>query len=169
MVVEIPLRHGLVAIVDDADSIFANEHWAPTKKKTDNTWYAARSKRRAPLRPMRILLHRAILGITDPKIEVDHINGNGLDCRRENMRQATRSQNSYNCRKHAGGTSRYKGVSWNKTNKKWFVQIAISVGGQRSFRYLGRFEDEVEGALAYDRAAQEMFGEFARLNFPEGA
>ncbi len=102
-------------------------------------------------------LHQLILGHG-----VDHINGDGLDCRRENLRHATPSQQQANQRKRRQEklTSRYKGVSW--CNGRWQVLC----GPHSSQRYVGRFDDEEQAAAAYDRRAVEVFGEFARLNFP---
>jgi len=88
---------------------------------------------------------------------VDHKNGNGIDNRKENLRNATRSQNMANTRKKAKRTSRYKGVSWDRFRNKWRVTLR---GGS-----LGRYDCETKAALIYDRNASKVFGEFANLNF----
>jgi hypothetical protein len=94
--------------------------------------------------------------------EIDHIDGNPLNNRRSNLRSCTRSQNEANAPKHTsrGDTSKYKGVC--KRGDKWIAQIKSN----GKMRQIGRFSDEDEAAKAYDKAALETFGEFARLNFP---
>jgi len=104
-------------------------------------------------------MHRAILN-APPRMDVDHINGNGLNNTRENLRLCTRSQNMMNQRLK-GGTSRFRGVSWLKGGAKWHAQVRAN--GKRL--HLGLFTDETEAAMAYDAAARELFGDFARLNF----
>jgi hypothetical protein len=110
-------------------------------------------------------LHRLLLN-APPELQVDHINGDGLDNRRSNLRLATGSQNQGNSRKRRDGvTSQYRGVSWNKRAGKW--QALLRREGK--LQYLGYFSDEEAAARAYDAAALEQWGSFARLNFPERA
>ena len=106
------------------------------------------------------LLHRAIMQAKPDEI-VDHINGDTLDNRRENLRIASGKQNQGNRRKAAGTSSRYKGVC-RQPNARWRAQIKID-GRQTS---LGTYNTEIEAAMAYDRKALEVFGEFACLNLP---
>ena len=99
-------------------------------------------------------LHRALLpGVK----EIDHVNGDGLDNRRENIRPATRSQNSAN--KLAKGT---KGVR--RRGNRYEAYISAKASGGKSWHYLGMYCTKEEAALAYNRAAREQWGEFARLN-----
>ena len=120
------------------------------------------------------LLHRFILGITDPKIFVDHKDGNGLNCQRNNIRKCTSSQNQKN--KKPSGTSKYLGVFIQKVigsyknkkgdmktsiNKYWRAEISIN--GTK--KYIGLFKTEYEAAMAYDSLAKIHHGEFANLNF----
>ena len=112
------------------------------------------------------LLHRLVLGIEDTKVDIDHINGNGLDNRRENLRVCSRSQNMGNCKKHADGSSRFKGVCWNKNRNKWYARICLNYKPYP----LGSYLNEEDAARAYNKAAIEKFGEFARINeIPEVA
>lgn len=105
-------------------------------------------------------MHRLILGVTNPKIKIDHRDGNGLNNQRHNLREATQAQNLANSRPRSG-SSRFKGVTF-RSPDKWIAQI--SKDGKHT--YLGIFRDEFDAATAYNFAAIEMFGEFARLNRP---
>jgi len=113
-----------------------------------------------------VYMHRLLLG-PGVGLDVDHINDNGLDNRRSNLRVATRSQNKANTSKpkFRNGkpcTSVFKGVSWDRSRQQW--QAKIGVAGRH--RNLGRYNSEAEAARAYDAAALAAWGEFARLNFP---
>lgn len=92
---------------------------------------------------------------------VDHINGNPLDNRRSNLRITDKRGNAQNSAKHKDASSYFKGVTWDKSRRKWMVQIVID--GVRT--HLGRFAIEEDAARAYDEAAKQHFGEFARCNF----
>jgi len=108
-----------------------------------------------------IRLHRLILEA--PKgVQIDHINGNGLDNRKANLRFCNNSQNLMNQRKRITNKSGYKGVSLraNGKKKKWVAQIRINGNN----KFIGHFETAAEAAIAYNNKAKELFGEFARLN-----
>lgn len=90
----------------------------------------------------------------------DHINHDGLDNRRANLRPATTAQNSHNSRPQSGSSSKYKGVSWVGWAGKW---RAVIVPSGRA-RQLGFFDSEEEAAIVYNAAAQELYGEYAYLN-----
>lgn len=109
----------------------------------------------------RVYLHRFILDAPDG-LEVDHKNRDGLDCRRDNLRLATSSQNRANRAKLKLG-NRYRGV-WrlSRDTSRWTGQV------QHKWKriHLGIFATEEEAARAYDKKALELFGEFAQLNFP---
>ena len=107
------------------------------------------------------LLHRFILNVTDPEIDVDHQDHNGLNCQRSNLRKCVRGENDGNRRK-TRGRSQYRGVSWSKGKGMWRACITIDV---RTV-HLGYFADEVKAAQAYDDAARIRFGVFAKCNFP---
>jgi hypothetical protein len=106
-------------------------------------------------------LHRLILGRPPRGKECDHINGDGLDNQRHNLRFATHLQNMHNKRPYRGGESLFKGVARASKNR-WRVHIRVNCISI----YLGCFADEEEAARTYDNYAKLHFGEFARTNFP---
>ncbi len=107
-------------------------------------------------------MHRLIMN-TPPDLVCDHINHNGLDNRKANLRNCTIKQNNANARPAKWTSSKYKGVSYIKRKKKWAVYIKKD---GRQFN-LGCFADEAEAAKAYDASAKKLHGEFAHLNFPD--
>jgi hypothetical protein len=109
-----------------------------------------------------VYLHREIMNAPEGLL-VDHINSDTLDNRRVNLRLATHSQNSCNRPKKSNTSSRFIGVNFEKLRNQWCAKIRHH--GKRI--WLGRFENEIEAAKAYDEAARKYHGEFARLNFPE--
>ncbi len=110
-----------------------------------------------------VYMHRVIVGASRPNDQVDHINHNGLDNRRDNLRLVTVQQNAMNRVSRKGSSSQFKGVSWDSRERKW----KAATNYQRRTRSLGYFTSEVEAANAYDAAARELYGEYAYLNFPE--
>lgn len=164
---EIPLTKGYVALVDDEDySKVSLYRWqALEKRRKDGTVYGvyARQTRRDGTKTIHRLLHRVLLDISDPAIQVDHHDGDGLNNQRDNLRVSTNQQNQSNRRKRTRTSSQYKGVSLHKPYGKWKSQI--STDGEH--RYLGLFESEIAAASRYDEAAREHFGVFACLNFPD--
>jgi AP2 domain-containing protein len=104
-----------------------------------------------------IRMHKLLTGWD----RTDHVDGNGLNNQRSNLRPATRGQNVQNSRPRLGSSSLYKGVYWNKERRRWVASIRMS-GRLYS---LGRFTEEIDAAKAYDAAARHYFGEYARLNF----
>ena len=148
----IPLADGFYAYVDAADYEWLSRwNWHVT-----SGGYPARS-----VKGGQIFMHREIM--QPPKgMVVDHVDGSKANCCRFNLRVCTRKQNQGNMRKQRGAYSRFKGVSYNKRRRKCFAQCDF--GGRH--RWLGFFANEIEAARAYDRAAVEECGEFARVNFP---
>ncbi|NGX44894.1 MAG: hypothetical protein K940chlam2_00034 [Chlamydiae bacterium] len=132
--------------------------------------YAARNVRASKSRfsPMRLIyMHKLILERTIGRLldgleECDHANLHKLDNQRSNLRLATSSQNKANRPKFSGKSSKYIGVCWDKERGVWKARIKIN--GHST--YLGRYENEREAAIVRDERAEEIFGEFAVLNFP---
>lgn len=158
----IPLTKGKFAIVDTDDYVWLRKfRWFASKNGA--TYYA---KRNAYLwensKTRTITMHRLILKAPD-NLVVDHINYNGLDNRKANLRLATFAQNTRHViRTMNPGSSKYKGVSWYNRDKVWAVKI---MADGKTIR-IGYFKDEIQAALAYDKAAKKYHGEFAALNFP---
>lgn len=115
---------------------------------------------RAWINGKNVSMHRYILGMTDPKIPVDHADGNGLNNQRSNIRACTTSENSINRPGVVSGTSKYKGVSASRHPGRWKAKIKVS----QKLIYIGSFETEEAAAAAYNFFAKKHFGEFAWLN-----
>lgn len=108
----------------------------------------------------KIYLHRFIFGITN-KMHIDHIDGNGLNNQKLNLRICTNQQNSCNQKtQNRIKYSKYKGVSWDKSKNKW---IATIHNFNKQY-FLGRFNSEIEAALAYNKSALLFHGDFAKIN-----
>lgn len=154
------LSKGMYAIVDAADYEWLTQwHWRAERGKGNRTFYAARRERLPSGKSSRVTMHQLLCGKG-----CDHIDGDGLNNRRVNLRLATNSQNLANRRIFTVNTSGYKGVAWNKNCGKWQAQIGI----EGKTHYLGLHVRVEDAAIAYDEAARKLFGEFARLNFPNG-
>lgn len=104
-------------------------------------------------------MHRVIIN-TPEGMHTDHINGDKLDNRRENLRVCTRSENMANCGLKKSNKSGYKGVHWSKNNKNWRVQIRKD----GKYVYQRYFHNILDAARAYNKVALKYHGEFARLN-----
>lgn len=159
---EVPLNQGLVALVDDEDyeRVITAGRWTATPNNRANL-YAGRKRRRPDGRWTTIRLHTFLTGWPF----VDHINGDGLDNRRANLRQATNAQNQFNKGLASNNTSGYKGVHFVRDKGKWGARIRFN-GRQR---HIGNYATPEEAARAYDEAAVELFGEFAWLNSAHSA
>lgn len=151
-----------VALVDDADfERLRLYRWFIQDRLRYQTVYVRRFTSQKG-KSTTYSLHREVTGAKRGEI-VDHINGDGLDNRRGNLRLATVGQNRANSRKIKIGHSKYKGV----TVRKGFWNGVIRYGGKT--HHLGTFATEEDAARAYDKRAFELHGEFAKLNFPDGA
>jgi hypothetical protein len=154
---EIILSNGMTAKVDGEDfETVSKYNWYLSKQA--NRFYAY-----AWVSGKNVSMHRFLLGHEAGELDIDHRNGDGLDNRRENLRVATRSQNTANSRKQRGTTSKYKGVHVMKVGG--YIKAYIMHQYRRI--HLGYFDTEEAAARAYDEAARQYFGEFARVNFPE--
>lgn len=156
----LPLPGGDIAVIDESDIEAASGY----------NWYlsdSGRGKRYVRSRKSRtnspIYLHRLILPGADGR-HVDHVNGDTLDNRRENLRVASHTENTRNSSVPRNNTSGFKGVSkatW--VTGRW--RATIRIDGKQAF--LGVFDTPEEAAIAYDEAAKNHYGEFAHLNFPD--
>jgi hypothetical protein len=150
----IQLTKNKSALVDDCDYEELSKYkWYALKR--NRNYYASRhiiinNKKTA------ISIHNQIIGIQG----IDHINHNGLDNRRCNLRPATISQNNWNSLKRKNTTSKYKGVYWCKITHKWLSKIKMY---GKSY-HLGYYKKEIDAARAYNIKAKELFGEYAKLN-----
>jgi HNH endonuclease/AP2 domain len=154
---EIALGQGKIALVDNEDyeRVIAAGPWHTGKHlRTQYAWHTGPKPKFHAM-----LMHRFILD-AQPGQQVDHINHDGLDNRRANLRLCSVSQNQANSLKRRGTTSKYKGVC--RYRGKW--QATITVGKQY---HLGFFDSEEDAARAYDKAATEAWGQFATLNLQE--
>jgi len=156
---KILLTQGKIALVDDEDYDLVNNYkWYARKHR--NTWYAYHKNYKHGIKTWT--MHRFIMEhhiSNNNWLQIDHINCNGLDNRLRNMRYVTDKQNCQN-RYKSWGISKYKGVNWNKCNKKWRARI-LSDGRRIS---LGCFYSENLAAVAYNIAALYYFGKYAHLN-----
>ena len=163
--IKIPLTMDKIAIIDEADADLSKLKWHA--HDNGRIWYARRTIHEG-YQQRNVRMHRTImekiLGRPLTRSEtVDHLNNDGLDNRRSNLRVATIQQNSWNQRKKPNTSSRFKGVSWHVSNKKWSAYIRVN-GKQKM---LGHFLTEEEAARAYDHAAKIHYGDFCALNFKE--
>jgi hypothetical protein len=151
----------LIALIDDEDKALAGLSWHANRGKGD--YYYAVHREGTGARERLWLHNEVMMNVIGRQLEshelVDHINLDKLDCRRANLRLATRTDNEANKAKGRRGTSRYKGVSRTKQGK-WKAELTVA--GQRI--YLGTYENEKEAAKAYNGEAKTQFGEYARLN-----
>ncbi len=164
--IQIPLTKGYTAIVSPEDIDLLNFKWyAETKQGVWKTQYARRSISNGDNVKRKEFMHRAVMrrvmgrDLLSSEF-IDHINGDGLDNRRENLRLASHTENNQNRRINRNNTSGYKGVYWNKNEGKWRARIMAH--GKR--HVLGQFVSIIDAAKAYNDAALKYYGEFADLN-----
>lgn len=168
---EIELTRGYKAIVDADMYDYLNQwKWHATPKPNSDKVYARRADYSAG-KKTSIAMHRQIMNVIDKSILVDHINHDGLDNRKDNLRLATNSQNAANRRSNKNSSSKYLGVSMFRCTSKGklyiYWQAYIIKDGIR--RNLGTYKTERDAALAYNKVAPELHKEFANLNIVDEA
>ncbi|MFI4915264.1 MAG: MerR family transcriptional regulator [Phycisphaerales bacterium JB060] len=167
-VVRVPIRSWkkrMEALIDADDlHLIEGKHWNYSERTDDYGTHGVvvLSTVKGRMKPLK----QFITGVSGVRWRIRHANGDFLDCRRENLVVLDSAQQSYGNKKikmRAGyeTTSRYKGVCWCEDRGKWLAQI----NKDGKHHHLGRFDDEIDAAEAYDNAARELFGEHAFLNF----
>jgi hypothetical protein len=157
---KVPLTQGKFAIVD-IDDFYKVIIYKWHTRHSAQTFYATCTIGYGRNR-INLHMHRLIMNAPDDMF-VDHINGNGWDNRKANLRLATSAQNNYNRRLTSNRTSKYKGVDYRPAKKAYRARITVD---KRKI-FLGHFKSEIEAACEYDKAAKKYHGEFAALNFPK--
>lgn len=156
---EIKLTQGKVALVDDWEY----------ERLSKYTWHAIKSGRNLyagrniPYNNQRAQKQIRMHNVVFPppiNLEVDHIDGNGLNNQKHNLRHCSRTENQMNQRPTVESSSKYKGVCWDRDKFKWRARIRLD----KKIFHLGYFKSEKDAGLVYNCAAIEHFGEFARLN-----
>lgn len=160
-------NRGLVALVDDCDFDRLNEYhwWASYSGNRSKTFYAFRSGYKTNIDRSPRRMHLDVLQIeeTETGVEVDHIDRNGLNNQRNNLRISTRLGNCVNQGLRKDNKSGFRGVSWDSKSKKWSVRL--KAGG--IYLNLGLYADKAEAAMVYAEKAVECFGEFCPKEIKE--
>lgn len=154
-IARLKLKEGVWTSIDVSDlDVVTKLKWIAVTGKWGRTYACSSLKRKT------LYLHRIVKGISDPCVEVDHINTNSLDNVKLNLRVSDRSTNLANSVKYKNNTTGYKGVSMHKKSDRF----RSTIHRNKKQIHLGYFETAEMAALAYDVAAVEIFGEFARTN-----
>lgn len=151
---KVPMTQGMYFLIDPIDEKTILRHkWRA--HKSPNNFYAVTTISRKPTK--MIYAHNLIMLSKG----IDHIDGDGLNNSRSNLRKCTQSENIANSRKFVKSSSQFKGVDFDKSRKKWRARI---VKNRKEF-HLGYFKSEEDAAKAYDKKAVDFFGNFSRTNF----
>lgn len=154
IIINSPKYGKLICIVDSEDYQKICSHaWSILKGKRSKTYYAT-----SHIKGKTILMHRLIMDAEKGSI-FDHINGNGLDNRKENLRSCTQSQNCMNNRRIDNKWG-FKGISFKKTHNRFVTTIRIN----KKPKIVGSYKTIKEAAMAYNKAAMLHYGLFAKLN-----
>ena len=162
--IQIPLTKGFFATIDEEDYELISKHrwYVDICPRVKGCLCYARIKTDKH-NPKAIYMHRLILGIHKSSIPwVDHIDHNGLNNSKSNLRLVSKKENLRNMRPQIGRSSIFKGVALEKSRNNWKASIRINGKGKN----LGRFKTEIEAALQYDKYAKLYWGKYAYLNFP---
>lgn len=155
----------LEILVDDEDYYNVIKYsWGVLKCVTSDTLYVKARYVSQEFPRKYYSLHRFILGIDDPKIFVDHKDGNGLNNQKSNLRVATNRQNCSNRGKQKNNTTGYKGVYKIKGTNSYKACICVRVNGKRKIAFQKQFTSAADAAMAYNLAALKIHGEFAYQN-----
>jgi len=138
------------ALVDNEDFSKVNQYNWTVQELNHTNYCMARIGNRG------IFLHVFIMGVKG----IDHINNNGLDCQKKNLRIASQQQNRMNSKPHRKSTSKFKGVFKDPVRGKWIARIGFNYKSV----FIGRFNTEIEAMQNYNNKAKELYGDFAKLN-----
>ena len=157
---QLSLSQNKLVNVDDEDFEALSEYkWCAKWDAGSNTFYAVRHTPRPEHKT--VIMHRVLMGANSFSEKVDHIDHNGLNNCKVNLRLCSNSLNQQNRSKQRKATSSiYKGVCWEKRRSKWQVSIMLN----KKSIFIGYFDDEKDAALAYNNKAKSIFGDFALLN-----
>ena len=161
----IPLTQGKVALVDECDYEYLMQwKWQFAQAKHQRSGYVVHSQKVGLGRWCKLQMHRVVaarIGLVIGNQQIDHVDGDGLNNCRNNLRVASQSQNRANLRQYQNNTSGFKGVVWDRCRRKWVAKLQVA---GRDYN-CGGFENPRDAARAYNEAALKHFGEFAKLNF----
>lgn len=157
--------HGeLEILVDDEDYEYINQwKWHAYKNPSSNIIYARRNvnKNRKNPKNQSFYLHRQLLKLTSLKDIVDHVDHNGLNNQKYNLRIGTHKDNMQNINSHKDSSSKYIGVFWDKSRNKWAAGFSLNGVPKR----IGRFNSEEDAAKARDEIVKKYYGKNVNLNF----
>jgi len=154
----VPLTRGLVSVIDAADvPLVEGWNWSASAQGRSRVNYAVRAFANGQGGYSRVLLHR-LLGGASPGVDVDHIDGDGLNNRRSNLRLCARAENLWNVGPPSTNSSGVKNVSWDASRQRWYV--SLKANGKTVL--IGRFENLLDAAIAADEARERLHGDFAR-------
>lgn len=153
---------GEILLLDEADAWVLDQYSLAVDRKKTNTYIRTTRKGPGAAKQGRGYLHRILMDCPED-MQVDHVDGNGLNNTRANLRIASPSQNVHNKGMCHNNTSGYKGVYWSRERNRWFAKIVVS---GREFKR-GYFHNVHDAALAYASLAEQKMPEFCRFDMPQ--